>query len=301
MAATGDDRVQDQSAELIAALLASQKRAVAAVAASIAAIEGAAESMAERLGDGGRLVYLGAGSSALIALQDGAELPGTFGLDLDRIVFLIAGGLKDIARIDGAAEDEISSADTDVETLGPLGRDVVIALSASGSTPYTVARAKAARARGATLIAIANRDHAPLLGIADWPILLNSGPEALHGSTRLAAGTAQKCALGLLSTLANARLGHVYRGHMVNVRPDNDKLRRRAIHIIAELAGVAEDAAGSCLSRANDDVKCAILIASGAATRENAQQFLAEARGHIGAALTRLSLATGRRPITGRA
>jgi N-acetylmuramic acid 6-phosphate etherase len=301
MAAPHDDRVQDQSAELLAALLASQKRAVEAVAASTAQIEGAAAATAERLGDGGRLVYIGAGSSALIALQDGAELPGTFGLNLDRIVFLIAGGLKDLARIDGAAEDDIASADQDVGTLGSLRRDVVVALSASGSTPYTVARAKAARERGATLIGIANRAHAPLLEIADWPILLDSGPEALHGSTRLAAGTAQKCALGLLSTLANARLGHVYRGHMVNVRPDNDKLRRRAIHIIADIAHVDEDAASACLSRAKDDVKCAILIASGAATRESAQQFLAEAGDHIGAALTRLSLATGRRPITGRA
>ncbi len=287
MAAPDDKEVQDQSATLLAALLASQKRAVEAVAAASAAIEAAALTIAERLRAGGRLIYLGAGSSGLIALQDGAELPGTFGLDLSRIVFLIAGGMADLARIDGAAEDEISSAEKEIAALGPLERDVVIAISASGSTPYTVARAKAARERGAALVAIANRAACPLLHIADHPILIDSGPEALHGSTRLAAGTAQKCALGMLSTLANAELGHVFQGHMVNVRPDNEKLRRRAIHIIADITGVDEDAAAASLRNARNDVKCAVLIASGA-PRERAEALIAEAHGHLGAALARL-------------
>jgi len=268
--------------------LASQRRAVEAVAASAAAIEGAAAVIADRLRGGGRLIYLGAGSSGLIALQDGAELPGTFGLDLSRIVFLLAGGMADIARIDGAAEDEIASVHKDIEALGSLGRDVVIALSASGATPYTLARAKAARERGAALIAIANRPASPLLHIAEHPILLDTGPEALHGSTRLAAGTAQKCALGMLSTLANAELGHVYQGHMVNVRPENDKLRRRAVHIIREITGVDEDAAAASLRRAKDDVKCAVLIASGAEGRESAAELIAAAAGRLDVALARL-------------
>jgi len=289
MAAQSDDRVQGQSeAPLLASLLATQKQAVEAVAACGAAIERAAQAIGERLQAGGRLVYIGAGSSGLIALQDGAELPGTFGLDSDRIVFVIPGGTASAARLDAAAEDDISGAGRDVAALGPMERDIVIAVSASGSTPYTLAGAKAARERGATLIALANRAASPLLHIADHPILLNSGPEALHGSTRLAAGTAQKCALGLLSTLANARLGHVYRGHMVNVRAENAKLRRRAAHIVASLAGVDEDAAGASLARAQGDVKCAIVIASGAATRQNAQDLLAQAGGHIGGALARL-------------
>jgi N-acetylmuramic acid 6-phosphate etherase len=287
MAAPDDREAQDQAATLLAALLASQRRAVEAVAASSAAIEAAALTIAQGLRAGGRLIYLGAGSSGLIALQDGAELPGTFGLDLSRIVFLIAGGMADLARIDGAAEDDIASAEKEIAALGPVDRDVVIAISASGSTPYTVARAKAARERGATLVAIANRAHSPLLHIADRPILIDSGPEALHGSTRLAAGTAQKCALGMLSTLANAELGHVFQGHMVNVRPDNEKLRRRAVHIIADITGVDEDAAAASLRSARSDVKCAVLIASGAA-RERAEALIAEAHGHLGAALARL-------------
>lgn len=289
MAAQSDDMDQGQSgAPFLASLLASQKQAVEAVAASAEAIQRAAQAISEHLLAGGRLVYIGAGSSGLIALQDGAELPGAFGLDSDRIVFAIAGGMARIALLDAAAEDDISGAGRDIAALGPMERDVVIAVSASGSTPYTLAGAKAAHERGATLIGLANRAASPLLHIADYPILLDSGPEPLHGSTRLAAGTAQKSALGLLSTLANARLGHIYRGHMVNVRPENEKLRRRAVHIVAKLADVDEDAASASLARAQGDVKCAIVMACGAATRHNAQELLAQAGGHIGAALARL-------------
>jgi N-acetylmuramic acid 6-phosphate etherase len=289
MAISSDDRDEGQSgASFLAALLASQKRAIESVSAGAEPIARAAEAIAGRLQAGGRLIYLGAGSSALIALQDGAELPGTFGLPRERIVFLVAGGLEKIADIDSAAEDDIAGAGADVASLGPLERDIVIAVSASGSTPYTLARAKAARERGAILVALANRAPSPLLHIADHPILLDSGREALHGSTRLAAGTAQKAALGLLSTLAHARLGHVYRGHMVNVRPENDKLRKRAVHIVASIAGIDEDAASASLSRAKGDVKAAILIAAGAGSRESAQALIEEAGGHIGPALTRL-------------
>jgi N-acetylmuramic acid 6-phosphate etherase len=289
MAALDDDGDHSSvGTEFRAALIASQKRAIESVAASAGSIESAAAAISARLGAGGRLIYLGAGSSALIALQDGAELPGTFGLPIERIVFLIAGGMADIARIDSAAEDNIAGASADIKALGSLDGDVVIAVSASGATPYTLARAKAARERGAVLVAIANRAGSPLLHLADHPIVLDSGPEALHGSTRLAAGTAQKCALGLLSTIANARLGHVYRGHMVNVRPENDKLRRRAVHIIADIAGVDEDTASASLERANDDVKCAIVIAAGAETRSSARDFIDAAHGHVDGALTRL-------------
>jgi N-acetylmuramic acid 6-phosphate etherase len=289
MAPADHDRANDQSeASFLDALLSSQNQAVASVAACRQAIERAADAISQRLAAGGRLIYIGAGSSGLIALQDGAELPGTFGVGLDRIVFLIAGGLANLAHIDPEAEDDAAGAAADVAALGQLNRDVVIALSASGSTPYTLARAKAARESGASLVALSNRARSALLNVADHPIFLDSGPEALHGSTRLAAGTAQKCALGILSTIANSRLGHVYRGHMVNVRPGNEKLRQRAIHIVASIAGVDERAADASLGCAKGDVKCAIVIASGAATRAAAETLIAQANGHIGAALAQL-------------
>jgi N-acetylmuramic acid 6-phosphate etherase len=293
MAPTDDDRADDQSeASFIDALLRSQTHAVASVAACRQAIEHAADAISQRLGAGGRLIYIGAGSSGLIALQDGAELPGTFGLGVDRIIFLIAGGLTQLSRIDPQAEDDIADAAADVAALGQLNRDVVIAVSASGATPYTLARAKAARESGAALVALCNRASSPLLQIADHPLLLDSGPEALHGSTRLAAGTAQKCALGLLSTLANARLGHIYRGHMVNVRPENEKLRRRAVHIVGSIANVDERVADASLGRAKGDVKCAIVIASGAANSATAERLIAQAHGHVGRALARLHPST---------
>jgi N-acetylmuramic acid 6-phosphate etherase len=269
-------------------LLASQKRAVESVAVAAQSIERAAQAIGAKLGAGGRLVYIGAGSSGLIALQDGAELPGTFGLDPRRILYVIAGGLESIADIDAEAEDDRAAAVADVKALGAMSGDVAIAVSASGSTPYTLSAAEAARQAGALLVSIANRAGAPLLALADHPILLESGPEALHGSTRLAAGTAQKCALGMLSTLANAGLGHVYRGHMVNLRPENDKLRKRAVHIVASVAGVDEELASASLGRARGDVKCAIVLASADVEPERASAMIAQAGGHVGAALTRL-------------
>ncbi len=273
---------------LLAALLAGQRRAVEAVAAAASAIERAAASVSEKLGAGGRLIYIGAGSSGLIAMQDGAELPGTFGVDRSRIVFVVAGGAGRAHEIDGAAEDDRAAGRRDVDALGDLANDVAVAVSASGSTPYTVAAAEAAAARNATIVALANRPGARLLDIADHPILLDTGPEAVQGSTRLSAGTAQKCALGLLSTLANARLGHVYRGLMVNVRPDNDKLRRRALDIVAAIAGVDESVARRSLASASDDVKCAALIAAGADSHRRALDLLTQSHGHIGPALSRL-------------
>jgi N-acetylmuramic acid 6-phosphate etherase len=287
MAAGDDSQVGGDAAAFAGALMAGQRRAVEAVASALPCIERAAIAISEKLEAGGRLVYLGAGSSGLIAMQDGAEIPGTFGISPSRILFLIAGGVERAHRIDGAAEDDREAARREIDALGAMTGDILIAISASGATPYTLAGAEAARARGATIISLANRPASALLAIAHHPILLETGPEALEGSTRLGAGTAQKCALGLLSTLANARLGHVYRGLMVNVRPDNDKLRRRAIDIIVSIAGVDEGAARHSLATAGDDVKCAVLIASGLGPREKAQDLLAQSRGDIGAALSR--------------
>ena len=287
--AAHDDSEEYSEEGFLAALLAGQRRAVEAVAASLPSLEAAAQAVSDKLGAGGRLVYVGAGSSGLIAIQDGAELPGTFGVSPSRLRFVIAGGVASAHQIDGAAEDDNAAGRREIEALGDMTRDVVIAVSASGSTPFTVAAAEAARRQRATIVALANRAGAPLLQIADCPIFLDTGAEALQGSTRLGAGSAQKCALGLLSTLANARLGHVYRGLMVNVRPDNDKLRRRALDIIASIAGVDAAVAQRSLAAADDDVKCATLIAAGAGSKKQAEELLALARGHVGAALSRLT------------
>jgi N-acetylmuramic acid 6-phosphate etherase len=270
------------------ALLASQRRAVEAAERAKNEIANAAVAVATSWKRGGRLVYLGAGSSGLIAAQDGAELPGTFGFDRSRILFLLAGGDAHPFALDGAAEDDDGAGDAEVAALRLGGADCVLAVSASGSTPYTLAGARRARLDGAQVVGIANREGAPLLLAAQWPVYLDSGPEALRGSTRLAAGTAQKCALGLISTLANAELGNIYRGLMINVQPENEKLRRRALDIVASLAELDESAARVCLDRAHGDVRSATLLGAGARDRNDALKRLALADGHFGAALAKL-------------
>jgi len=270
------------------AMLAGFRRAVEAVAAASADIADAARRLAEVWRGGGRCVYLGAGASGLVAAEDAAELPGTFGLDEARIIIRLAGGVEQPFHTDAAAEDDAVVGEREIRLLGDLSKDAVIAVSASGSTPYTLGAVEAARARGAFVIGIANRAGSPLLRSASAPILLDSGEEAVQGSTRLAAGVAQKCALGMLSTRLGLELGHVHRGLMVNLRADNDKLRRRALGIVATLADIPEERARAALHAADGDVKQAVLIAHGAAGPRAAGALLAAADGRLELALKSL-------------
>ena len=233
------------------------------VAAACGDIRTAALRLAAIWRAGGRLIYAGAGSSGLAAAEDAAELPGTFGLDKGRIAIVLAGGTAEPFRIDAAAEDGAAAGEQAMAAFGDLASDAVIAVSASGSTPFTVAAAAEAHRRGAFVIAIAHRPGSPLLSGASAPIFLESGEEALRGSTRLAAGTAQKAALGMLSSLMGFELGHVHRGQMVNLKADNAKLRDRALGIVAMIAGVSEAKAEAALREAGGEVKPAILIARG--------------------------------------
>jgi len=275
------------------ALLESYRRAIESVAAACADIRAAALRLAAIWRAGGRLVYVGAGSSGLAAAEDAAELPGTFGLDESRIAIVLAGGTAEPFRIDAAAEDGATAGEQAMAAFGDLAGDAVIAVSASGSTPFTVAAAAEARRRGAFVIAIARRSGSTLLSGADAPIVLESGEEALRGSTRLAAGTAQKAALGMLSSLMGFELGHIHQGLMVNLKADNAKLRERALGIVAMIAGVGEARADAALREAGGDVKPAILIARGGVTRNEAVAWLAAAEGRIDDAL-RLSRAAWR-------
>jgi len=283
------------------------RRAVDVVVGGSEGIEQASRRAADLWEAGGRLVYVGAGASGLIAAQDACELPGTFGLDRSRIHILLAGGVERPFEIDAAAEDDAQAGRGDVVELGDLSRSVVIAVSASGTTPYTLGAARAAKEAGAYLISIACRRPSPLLDLGEAALLLETSDEALDGSTRLAAGTAQKCALGLFSTLFGEALGHIHAGHMVNLRVENEKLRRRAVRMIVEIANVEEARALQALALAEGDVKSAILIACGAAGKSVAAQLLSDSRGRIPQALQRLDGAgvssgfVGLRPQIGRA
>jgi N-acetylmuramic acid 6-phosphate etherase len=267
------------------ALLASYRRAIDSVAAASGHIRSASLRLATIWRGGGRLIYVGAGSSGLAAAADAAELPGTFGLDDSRIAIVLAGGSADAFRIDAVAEDDAAAGAERIAAFGNLAGDAVIAVSASGSTPFTVAAAAEARRRGAFVIGIAHRPDTPLLAAAEAPILLESGEEALRGSTRLAAGTAQKAALGMLSSLMGFELGHIHQGLMVNLKADNAKLRDRARGIVAVIAGISEAEAETALREAGGQVKVAILIARGGVGMNEAAGCLAAAEGRIDRAL----------------
>ncbi|MDP9138222.1 MAG: N-acetylmuramic acid 6-phosphate etherase [Pseudomonadota bacterium] len=275
--------------KILDALVDGQARAVESVRRARAALAAAARAIAGRLSQGGRLVYAGAGSSIRIAAQDGSELPATFGFAPERLVYLIAGGNEALLEGRATAEDDEREARAAVAAHDLGARDVLIAVSASGSTPYTLAAAKAARGRGSMIVGIANNRSAPLLEAADHPILLESGPEVIAGSTRLGAGTAQKSALGLLSTLVNIRLGAVYDGMMVNLRADNVKLKARARAMVARIAKVNERQAEQALAESHGEVAPAALLCAGAAGLAEAQELLAQCRGNLRLALARLA------------
>lgn len=271
---------------VLEALIEGQERAIAAVRRATPDIARAAAAVAGRLAQGGRLVYAGAGTSIRIAVQDGSELPATFGMAEDRIHYLIAGGRNAMFDTLADAEDDAADGAAQAEVCGP--GDVIIAVAASGSTPFTVAAARRGREKGAFVIAVVNNPASPLGAAADLEILLSSGAEVIAGSTRMGAGTAQKAALNLLSTLTHIRLGAVHDGLMVNVETGNTKLRQRAQRIIAQIAGVELERAGEGLTAAAGQVKPAVLLCAGAKDHAAAQQMLADAKGNLRLALSRL-------------
>jgi len=188
----------------------------------------------------------------------------------------------------GSVEDDPALARADFTRAGIAQGDAVICISASGRTPYTLAIAEAARACGASVIGIANVPDSALLRLADIAILLDTGAEVIAGSTRMGAGTAQKIALNMLSTLMAMQLGHVQDGFMVNLTADNTKLRARARHIVARLAQVDETRAEAALQATGGEVKTAVLVAAGATDATDATLLLADSDGHLGPALAAL-------------
>ncbi len=273
-------------ASAIEAMWEGQMTAVAAVRPALPAITAAVEAAARALADNGRLIYVGAGTSGRVAVQDGAELPPTFDWPVERVQFLMAGGQEAfIASIEGA-EDDAARAIRQLEALAPTAADVVIGVAASGTTPYTVAAVKRARELGAVTIGIANNPDAPLLTEAGFPVLVHTGSELIAGSTRMKAGTAQKVVLNLISTGVMLRLGKVYRGMMVSMRVANAKLERRAERMVASLAGCDLAKAAEALREADNEIRLATMLALGF-ERGEAEERLATSRGNLRDALAK--------------
>lgn len=266
------------------AMIEGQFAAVAAVRAARQSIQRATLAMEVRLRHRGRLVYAGAGTSGRLAVQDGAELMPTFSWPQDRLLLLMAGGKDALLQSIEGAEDQVEHASRLVKEHGINGKDVLIAVAASGSTPFTLACLREAKRCGALTIGIANNKDTPILAEADQPIWLDTGPEPIAGSTRMNAGTAQRITLNLLSSLLMILLGRVYEGLMVDVRAINHKLVRRSEEMLRRLTGRKPEDVRNALHLANGSVKLAVLLLHGRDLKE-AQALLDQAGGHLRAAL----------------
>jgi N-acetylmuramic acid 6-phosphate etherase len=274
-------------ADILEAMVEAQFAAVAAVHGARSAIEAAAVAAEGRLRKQGRLIYAGAGTSGRLAIQDGAELAPTFGWPQDRLVLLLAGGDEALMKSVEGAEDQVHYASDLFEEHAVVADDVLIAVAASGTTPFTLECLRIAKRRGTLTIGIANNPGTPILIEADHAIWLDTGHEPIAGSTRLKAGTAQKITLNTLSSLLMILLGKVHDGLMIDMVIVNQKLARRGERILVQLSGRSGADVREALSKAGGNIKVAALLLQGC-DLGSAKQMLEQAGGHLRAALTLL-------------
>jgi N-acetylmuramic acid 6-phosphate etherase len=256
-----------------------------AVAAVLPHIARAVDGIVERFRAGGRLFYIGAGTSGRLGVLDAAECPPTFSVPAEMVQGIIAGGESALSRATEASEDDASSGERDLLARGFGAADTLAGIAASGRTPYVLGAIDAARRLGGLTIGIACSPGSPLAKAAEIAIELIVGPEVVTGSTRMKAGTATKLALNMITTASMIKLGYVYGNLMVNVQPRNEKLRDRARRIVRDAANVADDEAAALLAEAGD-VRTAIVMAKRSVSRDEARQLLSAAGGRIGKALT---------------
>jgi N-acetylmuramic acid 6-phosphate etherase len=265
-----------ETAQLVATLIESNQRSLDAARAAAPAVVRAVEAVVARLERGGRLHYVGAGTSGRLGALDAAELPPTFGIPPGRVCAHIAGGASALLRAVEGAEDDREAGIRTIERH-VAERDAVVGISASGGAPFVVAAVEAARARGAATIAITSVAEGPLARAAEIAVILETGAEPIAGSTRLRAGTAQKIVLNTLSTAVMVRLGKVYENLMVDVIASNAKLRRRAERLVALLGGVDPGTASRLLREADGAVKPAVVMARRGVDAATARNLLAVA------------------------
>jgi N-acetylmuramic acid 6-phosphate etherase len=256
-----------------------------AVGAALAQITAAVDAIVGRLAAGGRLVYVGAGTSGRLGVLDAAECGPTFDAPEGQVVGIIAGGPQALTRAIEGAEDDGAAGARDLAALAVGAGDAVVGISASGRTPYVVAALRHAVGAGSATAAVTCNRGTPLSELVEHPIEVIVGPEFIAGSTRLKAGTAQKHVLNMLSTLAMVRLGKTYGDLMVDLRIANEKLRDRARAIVARAAGVEATAAAAALARAGGDVKVAIAMLRLDADAHDARARLGRAGGRLREAL----------------
>ena len=271
--------------DIVGVLNREDARVSAAIARELPAIARAVDVIVAAIGAGGRLIYVGAGTSGRLAALDAAECPPTFGISPDLVHAVIAGGQKALTEAVEGAEDDESQAKRDMEANHVCAKDVVVGIAASGSTPYVLAALVYARSQGAATIGITSHPRAPIRSLAQITIAPNTGPEAIVGSTRLKAGTAQKLVLNMLSTATMIRLGYVYDHWMVGVALTNRKLQRRGLRILEQASGASLSDAEHALGAAGHDLRTALVMLKRKVDAGEARRRLAGAGGDLRAAL----------------
>jgi len=275
------------TAELVALINAEDATVAGAVAAAAGELAAAIDAIVARLEAGGRLVYVGAGSSGRLALVDAAECGPTFGVTDGLVSAIVAGGPQALAVAQEAAEDDAEAGATDLTTAAVSAADAVVGLSASGRTPYVVAALEAARSVGALTVAVTCATGSPLGALAEHDVAVVVGPEVIAGSTRMKAGTAQKLVLNTISTVSMVRLGRTFGNLMVDVVASNDKLRARARRAIAQATGASDEDVESALAAADGDVKVAIVSILAETDAATARDSLEAADGFVRRAVER--------------
>jgi N-acetylmuramic acid 6-phosphate etherase len=266
---------------IIALINEEDKKVACAVEGVKEDIARAVDVISDRLSRGGRLIYIGAGTSGRLGIVDASECPPTFGVDFEMVQGVIAGGKGAIFKSVEGAEDswELGKKDLIEEKLAP--GDVVCGIAASGRTPYTIGGMKYAKEIGAAVVCITMNPESEMAKIADYPISVIVGPEVIMGSTRMKAGTAQKMVLNMLTTATMIKLGKVYSNLMVDVKASNEKLLARAKRIVMMAADVEEDIARAALEESNYDVKLAIFILKTGLGKDDAKKVLDQHKGYI--------------------
>jgi len=279
--------IDQADALTIATLMNKEDRGVAdAISATLGSIATVIDLAVDAMNRGGRLIYVGAGTSGRLGVLDASECQPTFNAPKEQVVGVIAGGRAALTDALEGVEDNADAGRADMTTCRVSGDDLVVGLSASGTAPYVIAAMQFARAQGAATAAITCNAGSPLAASVQHAIEVVVGPEAITGSTRLKAGTAQKLVLNMISTGAMIRRGKVYGNLMVDVTPTNDKLRRRAVRIVMDATGCKEEIAESALTAANDRPKCAIVMLLCDTTAAEANERLRQAGGFVRHAIT---------------
>jgi len=271
--------------EIVRLMNHEDRKVAAAVARVLPAIARAADAIVKAIRSGGRLIYVGAGSSGRMAVLDAAECPPTFGTSPLLVQALIAGGRPAVTGAVEGAEDSLANAERDLRTKKLTRHDVVVGITASGTTPYVLAALQYARHRGAATVAITVNPRTPVARLAKILIATEVGPEVLTGSTRLKAGTAQKMVLNMLSTAAMARLGHVYENLMIDVKASNQKVSDRIVRILAEASGRSVSSAEHALRQAGHNMRIALIMLKHGVDAQGAKKKLAAAKGNLHEAL----------------